>query len=204
MKRSKIAALLCVILAALIVTAVIIGNNTTKTVVMDSTMSYAGFDNYDDALSRATLVVYGTVEGIGSSFEVDFGYTVSSGEKIENPFYYTPITIKIDEVIKGNYNERDVVYNALGGKIGSTLYDYEAYDTLDFEVGDKILVYLRNTTNPEIGYECIGPQCAISEDESGKATKEALGGADADTLFEQVEAAKNVYSLMVEDEGVTE
>ena len=148
MKRSKVTVLLCIIAVVFLIVAALIGNTKTTIKVMDSMMSYAGYERYEDALNRSTLVVYGTVEEIGKPYEVDFGYTVATGEKIENIFYYTPITIKINEVIKGEYNESTVVYNALGGQIRNTIYDYEAYDTLDYKAGDKILVFLRNTMQP--------------------------------------------------------
>ena len=204
MKRSKVTVLLCIIAVVFLIVAALIGNTKTTIKVMDSMMSYAGYERYEDALGRSTLVVYGTVKEIGKSYCHEF--VINSGKNsITADYYYTPIVIEIEEVIMGDVTVKEVTYNALGGRIGNKIYDYQAFDTLDYEVGDKILVFLRNTMHPEIGYECIGPQCVISEDENGKATREALGeNKEADTLEKQVELVKNAYSKMLTEGKVTE
>ncbi|MBE6730641.1 MAG: hypothetical protein E7564_03020 [Ruminococcaceae bacterium] len=164
-----------------------------EVIVKDRLTSYRGYTSYQDALTVADKVVYGTIIEIGDPIVVNHG-----NEDLVIKSYYTPITIEVIEYIKGNSNSSTIVYNALGAELEDVIYDYEAYDTLDFKVGDKLLVYLSERN------QCIGPQCVISEDDKGVSTRSTLQGIPDYSLEKHVELAKNAYSKMLADEKVTE
>ena len=169
-------------------------NSEKEIIVMDNYTSYTGYTSYESALDTAHTVVYGTIKDIGEPYEADYG-----DEKYVIKHYFTPITIEVAEYIKGENNASTVVFEAQGAEYKDVIYDYKAYDTLNFEIGDKILVFLSKRN------QSIGPQCVISEDENGKATRVALGeNKEADTLREQVELVKNTYTKMLADRRTTE
>ena len=192
----KVKKFVTVLLAFLMVFSFVSCAKEKEVVIMDEMVSYAGYTSYEEALNSSDLAVFGTVKEIGKAYK--HGFVISGGKKeIVKYYYYTPITIEVEEVIKGEVVSKTVTYNALGGTVDNTIYDYKAFDTMDFKTGDKILVFLA-CTYEDIGYECIGPQCVISEDENGKATRDALGdNPSADTLAEHIELAKSAYESML-------
>ena len=157
-------------------------------IVMDSFTSYVGYNSYQEALQGAETVVYGTVKEIGEPFSLNFG-----DEKTIIKAYYTPITIEVIECIKGDVNGTTIVYNAKGAEFDDVIYDYQAYDTLEIEVGDKLLVYLSENNRS------ISPQCVIGEDENGIATRSTLDQRMPNYPLEKhVELARKAYARMTE------
>ena len=193
-------------------TKLIITENTDKSLAiedkteinLDAMSMYAGFKSYGEAINESELIVFGTVKEVGNSYQCVFETEYYPGKYSRPIFYYTPITIEIEEIIKGNHSSRTVVYNALGGIYNGTVYKSDAYGTLDYAVGDKILVYLDKNYD-ELGYECIGPQCIIGEGENGLSNKADIGGTlIVSTLEEQVEATRNAYKYIMEKDSKTE
>ncbi|MBP3324605.1 MAG: hypothetical protein J6M16_10460 [Clostridia bacterium] len=175
-----------------------------KVINMDETMMYAGFRSCGEAVDKAEIVVYGTVNYVGKTYEAVFTTEFMPDEYITSRYYYTPIEISIIEVIKGEYKENKIIYNALGGTYGNITYDSKVYDTLGYKTGDKILVYLSQSYD-EIGYECIGPECVIGEGEDGLSNKPAIGGNKiVNTFEEQVNAAKVAYKALADNEKLSE
>ena len=166
-----------------------------EVVVMDEMLSWGYYSSYQEALNEADLVLVGTVKGIGEAYRYDFELHPYEGKTTIYPAYYTPIEIKVDELIKGNYITSTVTYQALGGEIDNVIYDYRATCTLDIEVGAQILVFLRLNSS-EIGYESISPGCVIIEDEKGRAVQNIKGGNTNESIETMVDNIKLAKSLM--------
>ncbi|MBP3322796.1 MAG: hypothetical protein J6M16_01225 [Clostridia bacterium] len=165
--------------------------------IMDSRMSWGYYSNYNEALDAADLVVVGEVKNIGKTHRYDIELHPYEGKVTIRPVYYTPVEIVIKEIIKGEYTESTVIYQALGGEIDNVIYDYTATDTLSIRKNSEILVFLR-ITKPDLGYESISPGCAIIEDENGKAMQSLKGAETTDSIEDMVYDIKLAKSKMNE------
>lgn len=163
-------------------------------IVMDELTSYNGYNSYQDALFGAETVVYGKIIEIGEPYVENYG-----DEKHVIKYYFTPIKLEVIEFIKGEQKTSTIIYEALGAEFDDVIYDYKAFDTLDYEIGDELLVFLSKRN------QCISPQCAIGENENGIATKATLDQKMSNySLSKHVELVKSAYSKMITDNKVTE
>ena len=158
-----------------------------EVVLMGQNSCYNGYTSYESAINKAEMVVYGEIVEIGEPFIFNGGI-----EEHVIKYYYTPIVIKVTEWIKGDDGSSTVIYHALGAEMEDVIYDYEAFDTLDFKKGDKLLVFLKEN-------QSIGPDCVIGEDENGIATRSTLDQRMPNYPLEKhVELARKAYARMTE------
>ncbi|HKY06291.1 MAG TPA: hypothetical protein VJQ56_15450, partial [Blastocatellia bacterium] len=82
----------------------------------------------DDMIIGARAIVTGRVLSVGSSYD-------QNQDRI-----YTYVTIKVQEVIKGEITERRIVLKELGGEVGDKAM--VVFGNPRFKTGEKVLLYL--------------------------------------------------------------
>lgn len=114
-----------------------------------SYVSYMRVESLEELFEGSELVVRGVVKSsiIDATFDP---------EGIDMPDVYTNFTIRIQDVLKGDYSEKTIVVAQMGGVYRGTVFRVK--DDPLMNVGDEVVLYL--VMNPSISSYVIkgGPQ----------------------------------------------
>lgn len=93
---------------------------------------------------KAKLVIIGVVKTLGQP-----KWSTKDGRRPENPFddqnfIYTPVTIKVDRVIKGSTLSGEIIVNVSGGRIGEDILTLEPKNMFSFKLDDKVVLFLQD------------------------------------------------------------
>lgn len=97
---------------------------------------------FEEACDQAQTIVIGTVSNVAAAKE----YRLNVPGPKESYNAYTDITIKIEEMLKGEVRTESIVYTQSGGETKDTIYVLDGIEP--FGKGDRVLIFLneRNST----------------------------------------------------------
>ena len=133
----------------------------TKTEYYSSPGIWRSFNSFSDALEDSDFVLYGEISEINKSY-----FSVPDGGMCR-----TAIKLKPIKILKGDNHTENIIYHALGGIMGDTEYISDVYPTSDFEVGSKVLLFLKHSDNGDY-YVDISPSFTFLENSEGKISVE--------------------------------
>lgn len=110
--------------------------NSEKTVVQVDALYPK--QTIESLAQEAETIVCGQVTGIGEAYLERVYLADGSGDYVEDP--YTPITITVEDCLKGDSSLETVVYNQSGGEFADVVY--KTNDGAEVETGDNILIFL--------------------------------------------------------------
>jgi hypothetical protein len=178
-KKSKIFLLFLIITIVTVISASIASTRKHDTAVNRKMVEFANKNNYniktghtlikmheniETLIKESDVVFIGTVKQIGDPIKtMSEPSKTSDGKKIAVGFVNLPTRVKVNEVIKGNINDNEMikVYQKLGDIMGSNMVTYVGL--IEYKEKDQYVFFLNDYKDGYRGYSHKQGQLFIRE-----------------------------------------